>query len=151
MTGSAALLDEEGLCLGLSSGINVAGAVRLARQLGPGSRVATILCDTGFRYLSTLYNPRMAARRRGLAGDRDDVDRSLDASALHLATDEAGRAIPAQTMQRVKVGVIGLAAVMLLIGLASAIFGSASRERPVSAVGAPKAEVVANMAIDNGA
>lgn len=50
------LLDEEGLCLGLSSGINVAGAVALAKQLGPGSRVATILCDTGFRYLSTLYN-----------------------------------------------------------------------------------------------
>ncbi|RYD49763.1 MAG: cysteine synthase A [Sphingomonadales bacterium] len=50
------LLSEEGLCLGLSSGINVAGAVRLARQLGPGKRIATILCDTGFRYLSTLYN-----------------------------------------------------------------------------------------------
>ncbi len=50
------LLDEEGLCLGLSSGINVAGAIALGRQLGPGSRVATILCDTGFRYLSTLYN-----------------------------------------------------------------------------------------------
>jgi cysteine synthase len=51
------LLAEEGLCLGLSSGINVAGAVALARQLGPGKRIATILCDTGFRYLSTLYNP----------------------------------------------------------------------------------------------
>ncbi len=51
------LLQEEGLCLGLSSGINVAGAVRLARHLGPGKRVATILCDTGFRYLSSLYNP----------------------------------------------------------------------------------------------
>ncbi|WP_109806497.1 cysteine synthase A [Sphingosinithalassobacter portus] len=50
------LLAEEGLCLGLSSGINVAGAVALAKRLGPGSRVATILCDTGFRYLSTLYN-----------------------------------------------------------------------------------------------
>ncbi len=50
------LLKEEGLCLGLSSGINVAGAVRLARELGPGKRIATILCDTGFRYLSTLYN-----------------------------------------------------------------------------------------------
>ena len=50
------LLAEEGLCLGLSSGINVAGAVRLAKQLGPGKRIATILCDTGFRYLSTLYN-----------------------------------------------------------------------------------------------
>ncbi|MEY4721715.1 MAG: hypothetical protein RIQ46_1440 [Pseudomonadota bacterium] len=53
----ARLLAEEGLCLGLSSGINVAGAVALGRQLGKGARVATILCDTGFRYLSSLYNP----------------------------------------------------------------------------------------------
>ena len=60
------LLDEEGLCLGLSSGINVAGAVRLARLLGSGSRVATILCDTGFRYLSTLHNPAWRAAK-GLA------------------------------------------------------------------------------------
>jgi cysteine synthase len=50
------LLREEGLCLGLSSGINVAGAVALGKQLGAGKRVATILCDTGFRYLSSLYN-----------------------------------------------------------------------------------------------
>ncbi|WP_305098212.1 cysteine synthase A [Croceibacterium aestuarii] len=50
------LLREEGLCLGLSSGINVAGAVALGRKLGKGSRVATILCDTGFRYLSSLYS-----------------------------------------------------------------------------------------------
>ena len=60
------LLDEEGLCLGLSSGINVAGAVLLARQIGPGARVATILCDTGFRYLSTLHNPEWRAAK-GLA------------------------------------------------------------------------------------
>jgi len=52
----ARLLKEEGLCLGLSSGINVAGAVALGKELGKGSRVATILCDTGFRYLSSLYN-----------------------------------------------------------------------------------------------
>ena len=51
-----ALLRDEGLCLGLSSGINVAGAMHLARDLGPGSTVVTILCDTGFRYLSSLYN-----------------------------------------------------------------------------------------------
>ena len=57
------LLDEEGLCLGLSSGINVAGAVRLARELGPGKRIATILCDTGFRYLSTLYDPAWRAAK----------------------------------------------------------------------------------------
>lgn len=50
------MLADEGLCLGLSSGINVAGAIALGKQLGPGSRVATILCDTGFRYLSSLYN-----------------------------------------------------------------------------------------------
>jgi cysteine synthase len=59
------LLAEEGLCLGLSSGINVAGAVRLGRELGPGKRIATILCDTGFRYLSTLYN-RDWLRSKGL-------------------------------------------------------------------------------------
>ena len=51
------LLAEEGLCLGLSSGINIAGAVALGKQLGSGKRIATILCDTGFRYLSTIYNP----------------------------------------------------------------------------------------------
>ncbi len=59
------LLTEEGLCLGLSSGINVAGAVALAKQLGKGKRIATILCDTGFRYLSTLYNPEWM-RGKGL-------------------------------------------------------------------------------------
>ena len=56
----ARLLGEEGLCLGLSSGINVAGAVMLGKQLvqerGEEVRVATVLCDTGFRYLSTLYS-----------------------------------------------------------------------------------------------
>ena len=61
----ARLLSEEGLCLGLSSGINVAGAVALGRQLGKGARVATILCDTGFRYLSSLYNPEWL-RAKGL-------------------------------------------------------------------------------------
>ncbi|MEO6216960.1 MAG: cysteine synthase A [Sphingomonas sp.] len=60
------LLDEEGLCLGLSSGINVAGAVALGKQLGPGHRIATMLCDTGFRYLSTLYN-RAWLEAKGLA------------------------------------------------------------------------------------
>ncbi|KQM67536.1 cysteine synthase [Sphingomonas sp. Leaf17] len=66
MTWVRRLLSEEGLCLGLSSGINVAGAVRLGRHLGPGARVATILCDSGFRYLSTLYNPEWLAAK-GLA------------------------------------------------------------------------------------
>ncbi|MBB3879568.1 cysteine synthase A [Sphingomonas pseudosanguinis] len=57
------LLSEEGLCLGLSSGINVAGAVALARSLGPNKRIATILCDTGFRYLSTLHDPAWRAEK----------------------------------------------------------------------------------------
>ena len=57
MSGCAAFWLKKGCVLGLSSGINVAGAIELAKQLGPGHRIATILCDTGFRYLSTLYNP----------------------------------------------------------------------------------------------
>ena len=51
------LLREEGLCLGGSSGINVAGAIRLARELGPGHTIVTVLCDSGTRYQSKLYNP----------------------------------------------------------------------------------------------
>ena len=51
------LLEHEGLCLGGSSGINVAGAVRLAREMGPGHTIVTILCDYGTRYASKLFNP----------------------------------------------------------------------------------------------
>ena len=51
------LLSEEGLCLGGSSGINVAGAIRLAREMGPGHTIVTILCDYGNRYQSKLFNP----------------------------------------------------------------------------------------------
>ena len=51
------LLKEEGLCLGGSRGINVAGAIRLARDLGPGHTVVTILADSGTRYQSKLFNP----------------------------------------------------------------------------------------------
>jgi cysteine synthase len=51
------LVEHEGLCLGGSSAINIAGAVRLARDLGPGHTVVTILCDYGNRYQSKLFNP----------------------------------------------------------------------------------------------
>jgi cysteine synthase A len=51
------LVREEGLCLGGSAGINVAGAIRLARDLGPGSTIVTVLCDSGARYASKLFNP----------------------------------------------------------------------------------------------
>ena len=51
------LLEHEGLCLGGSSGINVAGAIRLAKDLGPGHTIVTLLCDGGTRYQSKLFNP----------------------------------------------------------------------------------------------
>jgi cysteine synthase A len=51
------LLREEGLFLGLSSGINLAGAVRLAEELGPGQTIVTLLCDSGLKYQSKLFNP----------------------------------------------------------------------------------------------
>ena len=51
------LLAEEGLCLGGSSGVNVAGAIRMAQDMGPGKTIVTILCDYGTRYQSKLFNP----------------------------------------------------------------------------------------------
>jgi cysteine synthase A len=51
------LLQEEGLCMGGSTGINIAGAIRLAKDLGPGHTIVTILCDYGTRYQSKLFNP----------------------------------------------------------------------------------------------
>ena len=50
------LLQEEGLFVGLSSGINLAGAVRLAQERGPGQVITTILCDSGIRYMSRIFN-----------------------------------------------------------------------------------------------
>ncbi len=57
------LAEHEGLNLGGSSGINIAGAIRLARDLGPGKTIVTILCDYGARYQSKLYNPAFLAER----------------------------------------------------------------------------------------
>ena len=59
------LVLEEGLCLGGSAGINIAGAVRMARKMGPGHTIVTILCDHGQRYQSKLYNPDFL-REKGL-------------------------------------------------------------------------------------
>jgi cysteine synthase A len=59
------LLRNEGLCLGSSSGVNVAGAIRLARRLGPGHTIVTVLCDYGTRYQSRLFNPGFL-RSKGL-------------------------------------------------------------------------------------
>lgn len=57
------LLAEEGLCLGGSSGVNVAGAMRMAREMGPGHTIVTILCDYGTRYQSKLFNPAFLAEK----------------------------------------------------------------------------------------
>jgi cysteine synthase A len=59
------LLTEEGLCLGGSSGINIAGAMRMAKDLGPGHTIVTILCDFGTRYQSKLFNPEFL-KQQGL-------------------------------------------------------------------------------------
>lgn len=59
------LLENEGLCLGGSSGINVAGAIRLAREMGPGHTIVTMLCDYGTRYQSKMFNPEFL-RSKGL-------------------------------------------------------------------------------------
>jgi cysteine synthase A len=59
------LLEHEGLCMGGSTGINVAGAIRLARELGPGHTIVTILADYGTRYQSKLFNPEFL-REKGL-------------------------------------------------------------------------------------
>jgi len=59
------MLEHEGLCLGLSSGINVAGAMRLAREMGPGHTIVTVLCDYGTRYASRLFDAEFL-RGKGL-------------------------------------------------------------------------------------
>ena len=59
------LLKDEGLCLGGSTGINVAGAIRLAKKMGPGHTIVTLLCDYGTRYQSKLFNPEFL-REKGL-------------------------------------------------------------------------------------
>ena len=59
------LLAQEGLCLGGSSAINIAGAVRMAKDMGPGHTIVTVLCDYGTRYQTKLYNPEFL-KEKGL-------------------------------------------------------------------------------------
>jgi cysteine synthase A len=80
------LLAEEGLCLGGSSGINVAGAMRMAREMGPGHTIVTILCDYGTRYQSKLFNPEFL-REKGLpVPDQARVPR-INATAAFTRAD----------------------------------------------------------------
>jgi cysteine synthase A len=71
------LIEEEGLCLGVSSGVNIAGAMRLARDLGPGHTIVTMLCDHGTRYQSRMFNPEFLASK-SLPIPRWLVDRRTD-------------------------------------------------------------------------
>jgi cysteine synthase A len=78
------LLAEEGLCLGGSSGINVAGAVRMARDMGPGHTIVTILCDYGTRYQSKLFNVDFLTEKGlptppWMSGPRRDLPRVFEA------------------------------------------------------------------------
>lgn len=57
------LMQEEGMCLGTSSGINIAGAIRLAKKLGPGHNLVTVLCDLGTRYTGKLFNAPYLAEK----------------------------------------------------------------------------------------
>ncbi|MGS4944482.1 cysteine synthase A [Meridianimarinicoccus sp. RP-17] len=74
------LLSQEGLCMGGSTGVNIAGAVRMAREMGPGHTIVTILCDYGTRYQSKLYNPAFL-REKGLP-----VPHWLDRAAPDIPT-----------------------------------------------------------------
>ncbi|CAM5770561.1 cysteine synthase A [Bosea minatitlanensis] len=72
------LLEHEGLCLGGSSGINVAGAIRLAQRMGPGHTIVTVLCDYGTRYQSKLFNPEfLRSKDLPIPGWLERDDRAL--------------------------------------------------------------------------
>jgi cysteine synthase A len=82
------LLEEEGLCLGSSSGVNVAGAIRLAKDLGPGHTIVTILCDYGTRYQSKLFNPDFL-REKGLPVPRWMAEKRAAPPKVFVDPDKA--------------------------------------------------------------
>jgi cysteine synthase A len=82
-----ALLKDEGIALGLSSGVNVAGAIRLARELGPGHTIVTMLCDPATRYQSRLFNPQFL-RSKGLEPP-EWLDRKIEVEPDFVAVPAA--------------------------------------------------------------
>jgi cysteine synthase A len=82
------LLQEEGLCMGGSTGVNVAGAIRLARELGPGKTIVTLLCDYGTRYQSKLFNPEFL-RSKGLPVPKWLVDQRAPLPKMFVDPDKA--------------------------------------------------------------
>ncbi len=79
------LVQEEGMCLGGSTGINIAGAVRLARELGPGHTIVTILCDYGNRYQSKLFNPEFLRTKNLPVPDWMERRSQIDLPFEHVA------------------------------------------------------------------
>ncbi len=75
------LVEHEGLVLGGSSGVNIAGAIRLAREMGPGHTIVTILADYGTRYQSKLFNPEFLTAHgsadAGVAGGEEPDQRAV--------------------------------------------------------------------------
>lgn len=163
--------SEEGLCLGLSSGINVAGAVALGRKLGRGARIATILCDTGFRYLSTIYNAAWLEEKGLPVSNRDEAVMALisdETTALRgdknagAATEpllfhvSSERELRSQSVHRLQLGLFGLCAVLLIIGLANIIMDRAQTidaddpNAQVIAADADQAEPVVDPLADAG-
>lgn len=80
------LLRDEGLCMGSSSGINVAGAIRMARDMGPGHTIVTVLCDYGTRYQSKLFNPEFL-RSKDLPVPEWLDDQAIDLPQPFVDTD----------------------------------------------------------------
>jgi cysteine synthase A len=80
------LLEEEGLCVGGSSGVNVAGAIRLAKEMGPGRTIVTLLCDYGNRYQSKLFNPEFL-RSKNLPVPRWLVEKGAPLPAAFVDAD----------------------------------------------------------------
>ena len=95
------LLKQEGLCLGGSTGINVAGAIRMAKDLGPGHTIVTLLCDSGTRYQTKLFNPAFLKSknlaRPGLARRMNDVIAMKGGGYYSLATLGAKHVIDGAT------------------------------------------------------
>ncbi|HEY5831368.1 MAG TPA: cysteine synthase A, partial [Hyphomicrobiaceae bacterium] len=77
-----------GLCMGGSTGVNVAGAIRLARELGPGKTIVTLLCDYGTRYQSKLFNPEFL-RSKGLPVPKWLVDKRAPLPKMFVDPDKA--------------------------------------------------------------
>ncbi|MEE2944530.1 MAG: cysteine synthase A [Pseudomonadota bacterium] len=79
------LLRDEGLCLGGSSGINVGGAIKMAKEMGPGHTIVTVLCDYGTRYQSKLFNPTFLTEK-GLPVPEWLVEKSSDLPSVLAET-----------------------------------------------------------------